>query len=1712
MKACFLPIGPSIQKLLPSVLSAFSGGITDVLPPFSVLSVSDSASSAPVSGLIADLNKLSGLFSSTDNISCFSTQYEYDHWNLSFPDPETLTLPDNFSVLFSSLYGKNHGPDVRHNSILTEWLLRTWLISDDNRCNPVYRLLGNLKADSMKSANIRLVFLADLSDSYSVGVTMALLNWFRSELPDSNISLLGLSLAQGSSLKNGLSLLKSTLSDMSDRMLVRDTDGRETNGADSVWILGLPSSVISSDDSFRILAFAAARQTARIIASPSHPSCGFHSVRLPATLSIRSLDKEASGTLSFCLASVWFLADLLPSVYNYLDHPTILKSISPTSRNSLFRRLFRNTDPDSNIRDCFETLERVLKIVLLEELTLIRTLPDPFRSSESEDELWQKAHRLCGQAVTLTAEYDVAKAEIMASGLDKVRPVHRVSMADTEEEKVLRHLDDMSVQMNNIMEERNSALGNLYAFRVRQLLDDCLLLCQEAKKNAEDKVSDIPDGKLLRQARERRIRLLQAAIDRCEKDLDLYASFPKLSEVGAVRVSAHLPFAGDILDPDLAEACFRMLTEPSSFDSFAVTVRDRLDKLFVGYQSIDAKMLFRSLVSYVSDHSESKSALSLFPSLVRICSDSVSSRHTDSGSNLPDTVLLPDCSGTGIIPTLSALSRLLVADTEADTVASRRGIIAMLLLCQYRRKTPDDSVAEYDCFSRGSSPTVDVWLDMNHSDRVYTVSLRKGAQITPVAMIYPGRSPVPSPIIGTDARLIPAFVTWFNRETCEWMDPCSLLSESDRSVLTEQLTRCRKVLGDTSRELSTFISDFYQDIVRKHNSQETDPLLPLRLKSACALSGLKSWQTTVRRVPAYYDHFVRNDEFCSVLTGSPKFEPSCCNVIDEVQYFCNGKPFARENAETLLESTGCPGEESLLNTLDSECQLLSRSSDDYRDALTEGLNYLLNKYPAASEQAKKIAENLLREAQSSLDGHDTVLTWPWDTESPSVCTILSECVGEELGKAALTPFSDFLVLFPARGGELFGDSLFSSMCILQRSGEASDTDYSVTAKDAVLPPLSESFSASLCRLPEGRLLIQPGFMEFIRKENTVTCTLTLKGAFTLQLVRKWSDSEILSLYSRSLPTLALWPSVPYKLQDWQAYFVYAHCEDTWHVSAITADEVIPVSGSDQRYSACLKSYPVCFSLERNGHTVGTLPNLLPVPVASVGGTATVSVDFGSSSTSVLISSDAGSSFLEGASATRLLIKEPSSASELLRKEFLPVGTFGPFFPSCVLIFRNVPGAAPIPFVDGIIFPDNETSHLLSAPMDKLCTAFKADGNRSRATELYLHELMLLAAHQVRSEGYTGLSWRFSLPDDISSDARSGLMNLLHDLTEKVSLESGLFSPANCPLLLVCNSSTALGAYCRNISPESCAEGFMVLDPGFRTVRMSLFLHGYEEAFRSCSISDGLAWLLLPSLIRDPDILISDFGNQASEPLLSDLSSLKALLHDGRSEHHFLRCLLPVLDSVVISHGQELHTIILSGMMQQSPTWTGSLLLFNLCKLMMLCSLGLIPEASEAARGNLLPERITLFITGNGARQFESLSEYTISALNRFLGMFRNPRIQEVRLATSPDKNVEISSGLTAVTHMTALFPDTVPVSPSFPFRMDDLISEFLLRFLDEFPAEAALLFPDFYTGDPYTPFTPRARQILEEASSQAGADSSVKSPYTFISSWLSGLPELLREE
>ena len=884
---------------------------------------------------------------------------------------------------------------------------------------------------------------------------------------------------------------RSSLQTLEDRALLRKTDsGLFSCGADAAWLLSLPSSLCESPDSFRFIAPFAARVLASACGAGDPPSPGLHTLETEGTLSVSMLGSQALRFAETASLFTFLVSDVFPALRHYLSHPARLRSIALNPRTSLFRKLLTDAPAgaSASLGSSLDLAEKSVRQVLSLLLRWMRAVPSSLRYTSENASLWQQAVAACGRTVTVASEYDVSTAEAHENGLDAVRPVHRVSLADTDEELLVRRLEDMKKQLDAELASRGEVLASLGGYRSMQVRLDCLSRCRRALEDAKARAAALTgeEENLTILKAERRIRLLQAAVARCEAELDPARVAGSVSVLSASAKAAGDAYAGTVF---LQESCH--LLE----GILGENTENNAEPLSAGIPLFpeagplpDWKTRWKALQAACKDLSESSAAdgntagpLPLLLSAgLRVCRGELSDVRFLSRGDLPSLPLLPDLVPDGPLLRLQDVLSLLPEPEEAaDSAGELRGVLAMLVLRQYRRRASEEAALVSSCFTPAGSPLLRYWLSANNAEKVSILSLSSGGDLWPFALVLPGRAFLKARLTSAHAPAVPAFVTWFDRETLSFSDPCARLGEGDRKLLSACLDAYLAALPEGAPDLSAFLSAFRADLSRESEPYREDPFLKTRLRAVSALRVLPAYAGDLKESVCVYEHFLADDTLGLAFTGSDAFPADTCSEIPEEHlYSWRGTPFAREDSALLLAPSGAPGEDLALKRLEQECALLADYSDDYRDALLANADQMLSRFPSLLPEVRLLADAVVVDAGKPVGEREPVFTWPWDPASPSLATVLHECLGDSLPAAALSPFAAKLAVFPARGNDVIGDSLLSAMCVLPPLGNYDES--SGIAPDAVLPPLSPAFGEALCSLPEGRTLLQPGLLAFER--------------------------------------------------------------------------------------------------------------------------------------------------------------------------------------------------------------------------------------------------------------------------------------------------------------------------------------------------------------------------------------------------------------------------------------------------------------------------------------------------------------------------------------------------------------------------------------------------------------------------------------------------------
>ena len=1675
MKSYLLTVGSFGSRLLSTLMNVTVSGTAASFPEAVVLHIGDEPLPESTLDFSEDLNLVRGQFGDACPGPYFATGFSISSWRTELPNRQELTASDPQSdLLLTALRGRGRDGGFGNDAGTTGLAMSALLSDTDHLPGAFQAFFGGIRETLDAGEHVRVALVCDLAAQADAGLAAAVAVALRTLCPGDGLTIaFALTFEDVNAIRDGHNdIPQEILKDWIARRLIRVSDNRPTRGADAAYLVSLPAGLVSGENAFALSRFELARAVCGFFAGEREPSAGLHLCFVPAVYTWKALGSRGTDTAVFLTSAVWALTDLLPAMQDNINRPSILRSITPVSRGALFRRLLRNTRDDA-LTDT-APLTRVLETVLHGWYTLICGMPDLLRDAEKTVADWNTAVAVCGKAVTLGAAYDTLKAKAEATGLDKVEPVHRVSMTDTEEEAARRRIDDAGSELNQVLAERKAVFDKSGAVIARLALEDCLRKCEKALSSAREKLSraagDTADSKDEYWRLEERVIRLKAAVARAREDLTRFCVFPGLAAIPSPRISLKEPYSGQLLAPEAVSALGEIADHPGDPDSFRA-LRDGLPGLIAGRTGSDGKQLLKNLLGACVE--TGNPAADLINGIIKVIREDFRLSPFAQTLSLPDITLGPDLTPGEIYPLLSALPGRLITDSPADDTAGIRGVLAMLLLRQYRKTGWADASLSVVAIRPDQSVLNSVWLDSVDAKRGWIVSLTDGTARWPFAVVLPGRRLIPAKLSARHAALIPAWVTWFDPALLTFRDPCHHLCEQDRLLLTQQLTRLRTLLSDpAAKPFADLLSQFHRDITvaGKQNADESDPLLRLRLTAAFGLLPLNAYSDLTRTVNEY-DRALTQDRLCACLADKPAVEPPAFTFEDEIIYARGDRPFARESRIHLLESTNHHDEKEILESLKSDCERLFDASDDYRDTLQRELTALLARYPDAREEDTETATRLLNGAAEPLPAETAELTAPWDPADPAILTIVNECVGAENSAVFLSPFTDKLAVIPRQGGQILGDRLMSAMCRVSAvQGENPDTSI---PDDAVLPPVLPAAMDQLCALG----LMREGTLSFTRVAEGIRACLTVFGRFELRLYRVYTDTELLLMYAKDIPTVAVWPSVPFAENDWHAYFVYAKLPEGYDIASPGTVHTV----TDNRHILRSAKFPKYLCLSKDGAVAASLPHLLPAPDLPAAGNITACVDFGTSASAVVFTGPEGTGPLSGGTLVRTLLHHPSASADLLRREFIPQLPFSALLPSTVCIFRNEANAQPVPFADGIILMPSGMDDLAAMNDLRVYTSLTWDPDKSRAASLYLHQLMLMTALQARMRGASTLTWRFSVPDAMTDSARAGLCKRITQLAQTVSEESGLPGAAFLPQVAFLSGSDALGAYFRFCAPEEVRGTFLTMDIGSDTADFSFFLRGSDAAAVTVHLPLGIHYMLLPFLLGEPLLPERDLQAAASPALREALHTLKRSVTDARTDPSGFRCARLALDTFIADHGNEAAGIMFNSICAGVPTCCGALLLLYLSFLFTISGLITKQIADDPRVNDLLPNSMPVCLAGRGGKLLDLVPDSERAALWRFQSLVRNDRVNAPFLLRSAEPKLELAVGLSTVESPSALVPSGPRMNSFLPVDPAALLINFLILYQREFPAEAQLLFPGWFVDDPRAPLTTPAENAVHSA-------------------------------
>lgn len=892
---------------------------------------------------------------------------------------------------------------------------------------------------------------------------------------------------------------------------------------------------------------------------------------------------------------------------------------------------------------------------------------------------------------------------------------------------------------------------------------------------------------------------------------------------------------------------------------------------------------------------------------------------------------------------------------------------------------------------------------------------------------------------GNLASVLPERLTWYDRRKGVFMDPVQLLSERDRALLIRRLSLLKSGDGD----VTSFVSDLAQEqlhlsqlLTRGDEGEKHD--LEVRVKAAIGLMGEELPGLTVVE-----EGYVRGavNPLLRLFTSENAQEDV---LAPQRTYLWQGMPFARSSSVTGLMPTHHLMERKALEALEKELSVLERDSRRWQQdaarrikAWLAPMEHSRSFLAAAREQITTLCNDL--ESRGAEEEETIVLTWPWDENSQTMRVLLKETLGETLAFAG-SPFSERLTRFPG-AAEAFGDIALRLSC---RIGE-----------DAYLPPLSQNLCECLYQAPQALAMDQIYLIP--EEEGAVTATFLLRGEKEAALVRRYERDDITVM--AEVPSVAVWPCVPFRKRDWRAYFVYLHGEGV-EVHALE-NGLWKACCPEDKPSAVMQTaeYPACLTVYQGDTCLGALPNFLPAVDPAGLDEAVIALDVGATGTAVTIRRGESVQPLAGDCFLRTLLSSGDDAH--YEDEFLPAEPIRGIVPTCAA----VSGEGDSVLSDGRVYDPANVARAAASPMTLLSGSIKwrNDDAARRGRKMFLHQTMLTASLVCRLQGVGSVSWRMSLPDGTGKASRQAWLDMAEALAGTVAEESGLPLAQGPVPVSWAQESAALGAHLRE---RGMKGSFAAINFGGGSTGVHLWLRGQEKPVTGCSLHGGLQALLLGALAESPERLTESVAGCGDEALERDAASVAQQLARAKNGLQQMDRAMLMLDLLFAQHTQALQRHMNACFLQGRMTHLQALLMEHFAAAMLLTGLALEQTGKDSAQSLLLPQEITICLSGRGSALLNALPEHVRGALARFIRVEmreENP-VERFVLYQSVEPKLDVCRGLCA---MPVLGDEAREDSPMLHIGTAASFSALVMRFVllerRVYPQVSERLHPEMFT-------------------------------------------------
>lgn len=329
----------------------------------------------------------------------------------------------------------------------------------------------------------------------------------------------------------------------------------------------------------------------------------------------------------------------------------------------------------------------------------------------------------------------------------------------------------------------------------------------------------------------------------------------------------------------------------------------------------------------------------------------------------------------------------------------------------------------------------------------------------------------------------------------------------------------------------------------------------------------------------------------------------------------------------------------------------------------------------------------------------------------------------------------------------------------------------------------------------------------------------------------------------------------------------------------------------------------------------------------------------------------------------------------------------------------------------------------------------------------MHQVMLGAALTAVSAGATGVSWRLTIADDMGDEGREAMLEAMKALACQLEKDTGLPLAAGVPAVDWAEESAALAACLRG---EGSGRGsFISADMGSGSIKLHLWLLNQGRPAAGAVMFEGVQDVLLRFYSSQPVRLLEDLADCGDEALLKDVLAFVDQLNPDLLSLRQVDKLSLMLDMLLDKHRTAIGVHLNNRAAANRPTFLQSILLETQAAALFCAGLMLAQAGDNPMLGHLLPQDISLCLTGRGAWLLETLPTAGRNALQHLahlpLRLDHPVRFVTIRPAAKPVQSVAL--GLT-VTRETGRISDApvIRTRESFSALMQRMMTQLCAAF------------------------------------------------------------------